>query len=282
MLVELIDVDYQYLEGSPSATKALNGVSFAIEPGEFVALVGKTGSGKSTLTQIMAGLLAPTAGVVRIDGRDLAGDKRQRIEARRNVGLVMQQPERQLFEATVADDVAYWPKSAGVDKDAIEKLVNKALERVGLAPEVYRHRSPFSLSGGEMRKAAIAGVIVMEPRLLLLDEPMVGLDLRGRQELLEHFASLNRDGTTIIMVTHDMDTVAELAGRVLLVDNGRLAADASPRELFSHRSQRFRELPTASAVARELVGGGFVIEDEPITIDELADSIIRTFERASA
>jgi len=282
MLVELIDVDYEYLEGSPSADKALSGVSFAIEPGEFVALIGKTGSGKSTLVQIMAGLLSPAAGAVRINGRNLWGDKRQRIEARRNVGLVMQQPERQLFEATVADDVAYWPKNAGVDKDAIEQLVDKALERVGLAPDVYRRRSPFSLSGGEMRKAAVAGVLVMEPRLLLLDEPTVGLDPRGRQDLLEHIASLNHDGTTIVMVTHDMDTVAELAGRVLVVDSGRLSADASPRALFSHRSGRYGELPTASAVARELIHGGFAIEDEPITLDELADSIIRTFERASA
>ncbi len=281
MLVELTDIDYEYLGGSPGAARALSGVSLGIESGEFVALIGKTGSGKSTLTQIMAGILEPSTGSVRIEGRDLWGDKRQKLQGRASVGLVMQQPERQLFETTVADDVAFWPKNAGVDGDAIEQLVDRALERVGLTPDTYRHRSPFSLSGGEMRKVAIAGVLVMEPRLLLLDEPTVGLDPHGRRELLEYITGLNRDGTTIVMVTHDIDMVAELADRVLVVEEGRLAADSTPGALFSHRSGQFEELPGASMIARELARGGFAIEDEPITLDELADSIIRTSEKAS-
>ncbi len=282
MLVKLTDISLVYLEGSPAATDALTDVSFTLESGEFAAVIGRTGSGKSTLTQIMAGLLRPSAGSVELDGVDLWSDRASRSHLRDLVGLVMQEPERQLFETTVAADVAFWPKNSGWAGPEIEAAVEAALRRVGLDIQKYGERSPFSLSGGEKRRVAMAGVLVMDPPLLILDEPTVGLDPRGRQELLEYLRGLNQAGTTILMITHDLDIVAESAGRVLGFEAGRLIDDTTPSALFSQRAKTDQELATAPTVAKRLAEKGFLLDDEPLTVDELADSIIKVFPGAPA
>ena len=294
MLLELRDVCYTFMSGSPVEVAAVSGVSFAVGAGEMVAMIGPTGSGKSTLTQIMAGLMAPTSGQVIIDGTDLAGDRKEAARCRRSIGIIFQQPEKQLFETTVEEDVAFWPRNVGIQPELIAGRVRSALRMVGLDYDKFRARSPFTLSGGERRKVAIAGTLVMEPGLLIMDEPTVGLDPRSKDDLLETVKALHRAGTTIVMVTHDLDDVAELAERVLLLEEGRLVLDAGPRQVFAAAGLRMRsgsrqaqpvgeiDLPTAVNISRLLLERGFAVEGEPLTIEELVEGILASMERASA
>lgn len=260
MLIELKEVGYAYLAKSPAATQTLMDITFRIGEGEFVALIGPTGSGKTTLAGIMAGLTRPSSGTVVLGGAQ--------------VGFVFQQPERQLFEATVADDIAFWPRNRRLAHDETARRVRAAMEAVGLEYDRYADRSPFSLSGGEMRRAAIAGILVMEPSLLILDEPTAGLDPRGKRDLLGRIACLNRAGTAIVMITHDMDDVAELASRVLKLERGRLIADGAPRTVFDWRGALPDDaLPTAPRIARLLNARGRALTSACLTLAELEESI---------
>ena len=285
MLVELEAVGYTYLPRSEAAAQALANVSFTVRAGEFIALIGPTGSGKSTLVQIMAGLVKPTSGRVIFEGEDIWLEPGRLPVRRRLVGLIFQEPEKQLFEMTVEDDVAFWPRNAGIGAEAVPEMVRAALEAVGLDYASYKERSPFTLSGGEMRRAAIAGVLVMGSRVLILDEPAVGLDARGRVDLADKIRALNQTGTTIVMVSHDMDEVAELADRVIMLAQGCVVFDGQPREAFKQTELLAGiglEAPQVARIAARLDRHGLLSGRLPLTPAELEQDILAAFGKATA
>lgn len=232
MQITLEHVTHTYQPGSPFQATAIRDVNLSIRPGEFLALIGHTGSGKSTLAQHLNGLLRPTEGRVRMDGRDIHEKGFDKKEIRRRVGLVFQYPEHQLFEETVEKDIAFGPKNLGLPAQEISTRVKEALEKVGLAEKGLQEKSPFELSGGQMRRVAIAGVLAMRPEILVLDEPAAGLDPRSREDMLQLIAGLHRDGTTVVMVTHAMDDVARFATRAVVMERGGIAMTGAPEEIF--------------------------------------------------
>ena len=244
-ILEVSNLNYIYSVGTPFEHTALDNISFSVEPGEFIGIIGHTGSGKSTLMQQLNGLLKPTSGQVLLDGVDIWSDKKLTRQARFRVGLVFQYPEYQLFEETVYRDIAFGPKNMGLDEKEIDRRVREAAGFVGLTAEQLEV-SPFDLSGGQKRRVAIAGVIAMEPEVLILDEPTAGLDPVGRAEILGNIEAYRRArNATIMMVSHSMEDVARLTDRLLVMNGSRLAMDAAPAEVFTH--------------AEELVGMGLNI-----------------------
>ena len=244
-ILEVKNLNYIYSVGTPFEHKALDNISFSVEPGEFIGIIGHTGSGKSTLMQQLNGLLKPTSGQVLLDGVDIWSDKKLTRQARFRVGLVFQYPEYQLFEETVYRDIAFGPKNMGLDEKEVDRRVREAAGFVGLTPEQLEV-SPFDLSGGQKRRVAIAGVIAMEPEVLILDEPTAGLDPVGRAEILGNIETYRQArNATIMMVSHSMEDVARLTDRLLVMNGSRLAMDAAPAEVFTH--------------AEELVGMGLNI-----------------------
>ena len=236
-ILEVRNLDYIYSAGTPFEHKALDNVSFALEPGEFVGIIGHTGSGKSTLMQQMNGLLKPTSGQVLLDGVDIWSDKKLTRQARFRVGLVFQYPEYQLFEETVYRDIAFGPKNMGLEEKEIDRRVREAAGFVGLT-EAQLEVSPFDLSGGQKRRVAIAGVIAMEPEVLILDEPTAGLDPVGRSEILGNIEAYRQaKNATIMMVSHSMEDVARLTDRLLVMNGSRLAMDGTPSEVFSRAQE---------------------------------------------
>ncbi|MBQ9942250.1 MAG: energy-coupling factor transporter ATPase [Christensenellaceae bacterium] len=270
-------LEYTYLPGTPFEHKAVSDVNFTIEDGEFVGIIGHTGSGKSTLVQILSRLILPTSGRVLIDGVDYAPKKADRKQLRRKVGVVFQYPEYQLFEETVEKDIAFGPRRAGIPEEEIPSCVDAAMELVGLDPDTYRDKSPFELSGGQKRKVAIAGVLAMRPSILIMDEPIAGLDPMGRESLMELVRRLNSEGMTILMVSHNMDGLAEYASRILVMEKGRLILNGTPREVFSH-SEQLRaaglDLPEAAQLAEQLRLRGVPVPEGLIRFDEVRDFII--------
>ncbi len=238
MSIEVRHLTHRYSEGSAFSTVALDDVSFTIEQGEFVGIIGHTGSGKSTLVQHLNGLLKPASGQVLIDGEDLNGDKTDRRKLRQRIGLVFQYPEYQLFEETVAKDIAFGPKNQGLSAEEVTNRVHYAMDCVHLDRETFSEKSPFELSGGEMRRVAIAGVIAMKPSVLILDEPTAGLDPLGRDQILSMLEDLHsRENTTIIMVSHSMEDMARLASRLLVFSEGKLVLSGTPEEVFSDEAR---------------------------------------------
>ena len=232
MQITLERVSHIYQPGSPFQAAALRDVSLTVASGEFVALIGHTGSGKSTLAQHLNGLLQPTAGRVLIDGQDFNAKGYPRRAVRQRVGLVFQYPEHQLFEETVAKDVAFGPKNLGLSPAEIDERVREAMGRVGLNYDEMAGKSPFELSGGQMRRAALAGVLAMRPEVLVLDEPAAGLDPQSRREMLDMIGGLHAQGATIVMVSHAMDDVAQYATRVVVMEQGTVAMTGTPEEIF--------------------------------------------------
>ena len=237
MSIELKNVSYTYLPGTPYARQALKHVSLSIEEGSFSALAGHTGSGKSTLLQHLNGLISPTAGTVLVDGVNLAAhtkaEKKTALAARRQVGMVFQYAEQQLFEETIYADVAFGPRNFGLSDKEVETRVRAALAEVHLDFATYRDRSPFALSGGQMRRVALAGVLALAPKYLVLDEPTAGLDPKGRRELLQTIRELHHEhGTTIIFVSHNMDDIFALADEVAVLRRGELLLRGTPAEIF--------------------------------------------------
>lgn len=251
MSIELDRVTYTYNPGTPNEWTALKELSLRIEPGEFIGLIGATGSGKSTLVQHLNGLLKPTSGRVRIFGMDTLDRRTDLREVRKKVGLVFQYPEHQLFAATVEEELSYGPTNLGLAPAEVAERARWALQAVGLDVALLP-RSPFSLSGGQARRLALAGVLAMRPRVLILDEPAAGLDPLGRREILGLVRRLHGEGMTIILVSHSMEDVAELATRVLVLEGGRLVMDGSPRELF-RRHEELSRLGLAAPAAARLV-----------------------------
>ena len=281
MSIAVEHVSHVYMAGGPYETRALEDVTFTIGDGEFVALIGHTGSGKSTLVQHLNGLLAPTEGRVLVDGVDLNGKGTDRRAVRMRVGLVFQYPENQLFEETVAKDVAFGPTNLGLSPEEIDARVREAMRLVSLPYEEIAERSVFELSGGQMRRAAIAGVLAMRPEVLVLDEPCAGLDPRGRAEILSLIRGLHAEsGRTIVMVSHSMDDVAHLAERVIVMDHGKIAMDAAPREVFS-RAEALRamglDVPQATALAEALRARGYALPEGLYRMDEVAGAILAAF-----
>ncbi len=232
MPIEVTDLTHVYNRGSTSESTALSSVSFRIEDGEFVGLIGPTGSGKSTLIQHLNGLLKPTSGTVKIDGADIWEKGRGLRSLRQKVGLVFQYAEQQVFEETVWEDIAFGPRNLGLPDEEVRARVKTAAAMVGLDDDLLE-RSPFELSGGQLRRVAVAGVVSMEPKVLVLDEPAAGLDPKGRDDILSYVTDMHRSGMTVILVSHNMEDVARLCQRLLVLNKGRLVADGTPRSIFS-------------------------------------------------
>lgn len=277
MPILIEQLSHTYLPGSALAYPALSGVSLTVADGEFLGIIGHTGSGKSTLIQHMNGLLLPTEGRVLIDGLDTR-EKKLRKQIRSLVGMVFQYPEYQLFEETVQKDVAFGPKNMGLSEEEIPARVEEALRLVGLDPEEFSEKSPFELSGGEKRRAALAGILAVRPKYLVLDEPMAGLDPRGRREILALIESLRRDyGTAIVMVSHSMDDVAMYADRIAVLDQGSLFMVGEPEEVFSHSAELLEmglNLPQATQLVRALRARGVPVERDYYRMDELTKYLI--------
>ena len=260
------------MPGTPFEHQALKNVSFEIADGEFVGIIGHTGSGKSTLIQVISGLLDGAEGQVLINGVDYMAKKADRRQLRRTLGVVFQYPEYQLFEETVEKDVAYGPRKMGVPESELAGRVRVALEHVGIDYELYKDKSPFSLSGGQKRKIAIAGVLAMEPSILILDEPIAGLDPMGRENFMQLSRDLNATGITILMISHNMDNLAEYAGRVLAMNDGELYLNGTPQEVFSQEEKLVAaglDLPEAAKLARQLRERGMDVPQGTIRYDEI-------------
>lgn len=277
MPIEVRNVSCRYGERTPLEVLALKEISFRVEDGEFVGIMGHTGCGKSTLIQLMAGLLAPGEGEILIDGKDINEPGYDREELRRTLGIVFQYPESQLFETTVEKDVAFALKHLNLSKAAKAERVRRALEAVGFGTE-GTGKSPLSLSGGEKRRVAIAGVLAAEPRILIFDEPLAGLDPYGRQEFLELAAGLHRQGTTILMVSHDADALCGYADRILVLDRGRLSAQGTPEEIFGDL-KRAEALHIGAGevrrIAQALYEKGWLQKPEITKYEELLSEIKR-------
>ena len=284
MPIELKNVTHTYSEGSAFQATAIRDVSLTIEDGEFIAVVGHTGSGKSTLVQHLNGLLKPTGGQILIDGEDLNAPGADRRRIRQKVGLVFQDPEYQLFEEPVAKDIAFGPKNLGLSAGEIDARVRRAMAHVHLDYDKYAQRSPFELSGGQMRRVALAGVLAMEPKVLILDEPTAGLDPRGRDRILGMVQELHaKGGTTVIMVSHSMDDVARLATRLVVMSKGELVATGTPREIF--RQVDMMEsiglgVPEAARLCALLRQRGVNLPDDLYTPEELRDSLLALWKEA--
>ena len=281
MPIEIKQLKHVYMPGSPFETAALNELSLTIHDGEFVGVIGHTGSGKSTLIMHLNGLLKPTSGTVIVDGLDLSSGKEQLREVRRRVGLVFQYPEYQLFEETVLKDVMFGPKNQGLSDEEAEKCAREALRMVGLTDEKLYSASPFELSGGQKRRAAIAGVVAMKPQTLILDEPAAGLDPRGREEILSLVRRIHENGAkTLIMVSHSMTDVSRLCSRILVLSHGSLVADGTPKEVFSDTTairEAGLELPECARLAERLREAGFPVPPGAFTREDVKRAILQTF-----
>ena len=279
MSIEIRHLTHCYSAGTPLSTVALDDVSLEIRDGEFIGLVGHTGSGKSTLVQHLNGLLKPTSGQILIDGEDLNGEHVDRRRLRQRIGLVFQYPEYQLFEETVAKDIAFGPKNQGLSAAEIDERVRYAMNNVHLDYEKYAERSPFELSGGQMRRVAIAGVLAMKPSVLILDEPTAGLDPRGRDRILNMLEDLHsRENVTIVMVSHSMDDMARLASRLIVMADGKIRASGTPREIFSQDDMMTSvglDVPEAAHLCRALRKKGFDLPADLYQDNELKEHILQ-------
>lgn len=275
MGIHLQEVSYTYQAGTPFEGRALFGVDLEIVDGSYTALIGHTGSGKSTILQLLNGLNIPTSGNVIVDDMviNATSDKKGIKQVRKKVGLVFQFPESQVFDETVLKDVAFGPQNFGISQEEAEKIAREKLALVGISEDLFE-RSPFELSGGQMRRVAIAGILAMEPNVLVLDEPTAGLDPAGRQELMDIFKQLHANGMTIVLVTHLMDDVANYADWVYVMEKGKLIRSGKPRDVF--QEVEFLEtiklgVPKITKFAANLERRGFVFERLPVTIKEFAE-----------
>jgi len=285
MPIQIEGLTHTYSPNSPFQATAIHDVTCTLNNGQFIGVVGHTGSGKSTLVQHLNGLLTPTAGKVLVDGLDTA-DKASRKAIRQKVGLVFQYPEHQLFEETVEKDVAFGPKNLGLSDEEISRRVNKALTLVGLDPQEIGPRSPFELSGGQMRRAAIAGILAMEPEYLVLDEPTAGLDPMGRDSILNMVKALHAQGNvTVIMVSHSMDDISRLADRLIVMDHGALAADGSPREIFKQIDMMESiglGVPQATKLCQLLRQQGIDMPDDLYLLSQVKEHLLTLWKEAGA
>lgn len=277
MSIELNNVMYTYSPGTSYEIHALKNINLAIPDGQFIGVIGHTGSGKSTLIQHFNALIRPTSGTVTYDGQDVWEDKYDRRKLRSEVGLVFQYPEHQLFENDVLSDVCFGPMNQGMSREEAEKEARKALLQVGFKEKNFG-KSPFELSGGQKKRVAIAGVLAMNPKILILDEPTAGLDPKGRDDILDQIAQLHRvRGITIILVSHSMEDIAKYVERLIVMNKGEVAFDDVPKRVFSH----YKELesmglaaPQITYIMHALKEGGLLVDQDATTVEEARDSIL--------
>lgn len=269
---------FEYEKDTNMRTVACNDVSFKIEDGEFVAIIGHTGSGKTTLVSLLTALLKPTYGTVYLGGEDIFASYYDKTKLRSNVGIVFQYPEYQLFEETVFKDVCFGPKNIGCDKKETELRAYESLKNMGIPDELF-YVSPFELSGGQKRKVAIAGVLAMKPKVVILDEPTAGLDPLGREEIFSIIKKIHKEeGITIILVSHNMDDVAAFADRVLVMDNGKLKFNGSVNEVYSHGNELEEmglSLPETSYILQELKKNGINVDTDKYNVEDALSEILK-------
>lgn len=277
MSIKIEQLNYVYSENTAYQKKALNNVNLEIMDGQFIGLIGHTGSGKSTLIQHLNGLMKASSGAIYYNGENIYGENFNMKELRSKVGLVFQYPEHQLFEATILDDVKFGPRNLGLDEVEIKKRASEALQQVGIDPELW-NASPFDLSGGQKRRVAIAGVLAMQPEVLILDEPTAGLDPKGRDEILSQIATLHQERKiTVILVSHSMEDVAEYVDRIIVMNKSEVAMDGTPKEVFA----RYKELeaiglaaPQVTYVMNALKDTGICVGTNATTVEEAKDEIL--------
>ncbi len=280
VVVEVRGLEHTYMRGTPMEAPSLKGVDFDVRRGETVALLGHTGCGKSTLVQHLNGLLRPQKGRVRVLEYDLNDPKVDVKALRRRVALLFQNPEAQLFERYVGDDVAFGPRQLGLSREEVRARVREALEAVGLGFEAFKDRLTFTLSGGEKRRVALAGVLALRPEILVLDEPLAGLDPAGRRHLVELIRRLKSEwGLTLILVSHDLEDVVLLADRCFVMADGRVVLSGTPREIFSQPPARLAEFglqpPAVTAAVHALAEAGLGVRRDCLTVDEAVSEIAR-------
>ena len=278
MSIKIENLTYVYMPKTPFEKKALDNVSLEIEDGEFLAVIGHTGSGKSTLIQHLNGLLKPDSGKIYVDGTDITDKDTKLVDIRKKVGLVFQYPEYQLFEETIAKDIAYGPTNLGLNEDEILRRVKKSMEMVGLDYDEYKDISPFELSGGQKRRVAIAGVIAMEPNVLILDEPTAGLDPAGRDDILEQIKFLHEKyNMTIILVSHSMEDVGKLAEKIIVMNDGHIELQGKPKEVFREIDTLERiglAVPQVTYLMRELKRKGFNVSEDIFTVEKAKSELL--------
>lgn len=279
MLLIADHISYIYSPGTAYEKKALDDVSLTINKGEFVGIIGHTGSGKSTLIQHFNGLEKATSGTIYFDGQDIYDKDFNMKSLRSRVGLVFQYPEHQLFETTVLEDVKFGPKNLGLGKVEVDLRAFEAIKQVGLSEKCYDD-SPFELSGGQKRRVAIAGVLAMKPEILILDEPTAGLDPRGRDEILDQIAKLHEEGLTVILVSHSMEDVAKYADRIIAMNSGKVAFDGTPKEVFRHYKELERmglSAPQITYVMQAMKELGLDVDTDVSTVEEAKEEILKAF-----
>lgn len=276
-ILRVENLTHTYGEGTPFRRSAVEDMSLSVYRGEFLGIIGHTGSGKSTMIQHLNGLLKPTSGHIYLDGKDIWAEPKKIRDARFRVGLVFQYPEYQLFEETVYKDVAFGPGNMGLSKDEIDRRVRAAIRFAGLSEDVL-DVSPFALSGGQKRRVAIAGVIAMEPEVLVLDEPTAGLDPRGRKELLANIQKFHQErGTTIVLVSHSMDEIAQNVDRIVVLSDAHALMSGTPREVFAHGDELMKaglDVPQITRVAMALKSRGLDIDPAVYTVEELKNALL--------
>lgn len=280
MSIKVSNLTYIYNEEMPFSSKALDDISFEIKDGDFVGLIGHTGSGKSTLIQHLNGLLKPSSGKIFINDFDITNNEVNLTDIRKRVGVVFQYPEYQLFEETIEKDIAFGPSNLDLDEDEIKNRVKVSMESVGLDYEEYKDKSPFDLSGGQKRRVAIAGVIAMNPEVLILDEPTAGLDPGGRDEIFNLIKRLHKENNmTIILSSHSMDDMAKIANTIIVMNKGKVEFMGTPKEVFKGNTDRLKsiglDIPQVLELAIKLREKGFDIKDDILTIKEAKEEILR-------
>ena len=279
MSIQVKNLTHIYEKGMPNESVALENISSEVEDGSFLGVIGHTGSGKSTLLQHLNGLLKPTEGTIVIGGVDITAPDVKMVDIRKRIGLVFQYPEYQLFEETVAKDVAFGPKNLGLSQEEIDERVKEAIELVGLDYEAIKDRSPFELSGGQKRRVAIAGVVAMRPEVLILDEPTAGLDPKAHKDVLKMIETVHeKTGNIIIFVSHNMADIARMSDQVLVIDSGNMVMMGTPKEVFSKRevlSKIGLDLPPITQLTENLRENGVDIADTILSVDEAAEQIAK-------
>lgn len=282
MSIVIENLSYVYSPKTPFEHKALDNISLTVEDGDFLGIIGATGSGKSTFIQHLNGLIKLTSGKITVDGIELH-NKPDLKKLRAEVGMVFQYPEYQLFDETVEKDVSFGPKNLGLKKDEIAERVKEAVETVGLDYEQFKERSPFELSGGQKRRVAIAGVIAMRPQILVLDEPTAGLDPVGRIEMFDLIAKLKETTVkTIIMVSHNMDEISEVANKIAVLEHGKLRFHGTPKEFFKHAEELEEiglDIPTAIKLKNELKARGVELSDDIVTANDFVEAVVKWREK---
>lgn len=283
MSIKIENLKHIYMPGTPFEKVALDDINFEINDGDFLAIIGHTGSGKSTLIQHLNGLLEPTSGNIIVDNNDISKDKSSLLEIRKHVGLVFQYPEYQLFEETIEKDIAYGPRNLGLDEEEISKRVKESMDMVGLDYEKFKDMSPFEVSGGQKRRVAIAGVIAMKPKVLILDEPTSGLDPKGRDDILSQIRKLHDVyKMTIVIVSHSMEDVANIADRVIVMNKGKIELSGSPKDVFKEIDTLERiglGVPQVTYLMAQLKEKGFNVSDEVYTLKQAKEELLRIFSK---